>query len=287
VKVFISWSGAVSHQVALALRDWLPNVLQTVEPYVSSEDIDKGARWSTDISKELEDSSYGIICVTPDNIDAPWVNFEAGALSKSLERSRVAPFLFEVERTAVRGPLLQFQSTLVDREDLLKLVRSINKACEDHPLDEGRLDEIFGVWWPGLSERMEKIHRMGPTTDSPERPPDDVLAEVLELVRGQQTILANPEEILPPAYLSWAMTQVRWPDGGSWIEPDDPVWRILANRWRRLVEVVGEEREDVPAEIEKHVHATDRPIQHLTMLAMQTRRVRMAKRRPDDVAEDD
>jgi len=53
VKIFISWSGSLSRRVAEILRDWLPNVLQAVEPYVSSEDIDKGARWSVDISNEL------------------------------------------------------------------------------------------------------------------------------------------------------------------------------------------------------------------------------------------
>ena len=91
MKVFISWSGAISHQVALVLREWLPSVIQAVEPYVSSEDIDKGARWTTDISKELEASQYGILCVTPENIEAPWLNFEAGALSKTIDKSRVCP----------------------------------------------------------------------------------------------------------------------------------------------------------------------------------------------------
>lgn len=61
MKLFLSWSGETSHKVALVFRDWLPSVLQYIEPYVSSEDIDKGARWSTDIAHELEDSSYGII----------------------------------------------------------------------------------------------------------------------------------------------------------------------------------------------------------------------------------
>ena len=75
MKVFISWSGTTSHKVAVLLRDWLPSVIQSIEPYVSSEDIDKGARWSTDIAGELHASTYGLICVTKNNTEAPWINF--------------------------------------------------------------------------------------------------------------------------------------------------------------------------------------------------------------------
>ena len=100
MKVFISWSGNKSHKVAMIFREWLPSVIQSLEPYVSSEDIDKGARWSSDIAKELEDSTFGILCVT-------------------MDKSFVTPFLFDIKRSEVNGPILQFQSTVFEKEDML------------------------------------------------------------------------------------------------------------------------------------------------------------------------
>ena len=41
---------------------------------------------------ELENSTFGILCVTKDNINAPWLSFEAGALSKTMDKSFVSPF---------------------------------------------------------------------------------------------------------------------------------------------------------------------------------------------------
>ena len=99
MKVFISWSGDRSHKVALVLEEWLRSVIQAVEPYVSSKDIDKGARWFSDISVELEKADFGIVCITPENQKEPWIAFEAGALAKKLNQSRVCPFVIELGKT--------------------------------------------------------------------------------------------------------------------------------------------------------------------------------------------
>jgi hypothetical protein len=210
VKIFISWSGDVSLRVAKALRDWLPLVLQSVEPYVSSEDIDKGARWSSDIARELEASSYGILCVTPDNVDAPWLVFEAGALSKEIDKSHVSPFLFGLGLSDLRGPLLQFQATLYSEEDVRRLLMSIN-ACEPAPrLDESKMRTLFSVWWPKLQEELaplqETLAAAGSDSGRQEEEPSpgrvqSMLEEVLLLVRSQQKLLSTPQSLLPPEYL--------------------------------------------------------------------------------------
>lgn len=210
MKVFLSWSGHKSHQVALAFRDWLPSVIQSITPYVSSEDIDKGARWSTDITKELEDSTFGILCVTKDNLEAPWLLFEAGALSKMMDKAFVCPFIFDLKRAEVKGPILQFQSTIFEKEDVKKLLLTLNKACGDSGLKEELLTKTFEVWWPNLKETLDKIK--GESSEEEEISPEktfslEILEEILELTRTNQKLLRSPETLLPPNYLEFLFNE--------------------------------------------------------------------------------
>lgn len=100
MKVFISWSGEKSKVAALALRDWIPNIIQAAEPWMSEIDIGAGERWNPKVSGELKESNYGIVCLTKDNLDAAWIHFEIGALAKTVEDAFVCPSL-----TATQNPL--------------------------------------------------------------------------------------------------------------------------------------------------------------------------------------
>jgi hypothetical protein len=196
MKVFISWSGPLSHRVAIALKEWLPSVIQSVKPYVSSEDIDKGARWSTDIARELEASTYGIICLTKDNITAPWINFEAGALAKALDKSYVAPFLFDLKSSDVEGPLVQFQSVVNEESDVYKMITSINsKVDSEHRLEATHLRKYFDAWWPQLAKDLRTIHEeelnRAPRAEKTRRDPSEILEELLELARYQQRMISS------------------------------------------------------------------------------------------------
>lgn len=198
MKVFISWSGNKSHKVALVFRDWLPSVIQSIEPYVSSEDIDKGARWSTDIAKELEDSTFGLLCVTKENLEAPWLSFEAGALSKTMDKAFVSPFLFDIKRSEVKGPILQFQSTIFQKDDIKKLVCTLNKACGDGNITEARLDKAFDVWFPTLEDELNKIRNVKEDVsniqdNSTVSHSAEILEEILDLSRNNQKLLRSPD----------------------------------------------------------------------------------------------
>ena len=198
MKIFISWSGNASRAVAVALRQWLPSVLQTVQPYVSSEDIEKGARWSSEIAQQLTDTSFGVICVTKDNVGSPWINFEAGALSKSIDTSRVSPFLLDLRPADLVGPLSQFQATLPQLDDLTRLIRSINSFTEPQ-VDETRLSRSVEMWWPELEEQLKAIRSEGPLAEAePQRESPDMLKELLEITRGIQRRILRSETAEAP-----------------------------------------------------------------------------------------
>ena len=55
-----------------------------------------------------DECEYGIVCLTPHNLESPWILFESGALSKRVAHARVSPYLFGLKVADVTGPLSQF-----------------------------------------------------------------------------------------------------------------------------------------------------------------------------------
>lgn len=187
MKVFISWSGQQSKEIAEIFRTWIPGVIQAAKPYYSPSDIEKGTRWSSEIAKELESSKFGIICLTKDNLEAPWIMFEAGALSKNIDRSKVCPFLFGVEPADVQGPLVQFQAAKFEKVEVKKLMKSINADLSDQALVGDVFETVFDMWWPKLEERVAecmKAHASSKSKHGATRTEKDMLEELLALTRS-------------------------------------------------------------------------------------------------------
>ena len=141
MKVFISWSGEFSRKVAERLSVWIQIIIQTVDVFYSPEDIEKGENWGNRLSNELEESNFGVICLTPENATAPWIHFEAGALSKATD-SRVSAIMLGITPSDIKGPLARLQNTACNREDFFRLFQSINNSS-DSPLKPEILRNAF------------------------------------------------------------------------------------------------------------------------------------------------
>ena len=182
MKVFISWSGPQSKTIADAFRKWIPGVLQAVKPYFSPDDVVKGSRWSTEIAKELDASRVGLLIVTRENLAAPWLMFEAGALAENLEKSKVCPLLFGLEPTDITGPLVQFQGARFDVTEVKRVIKMINAELAE-ALPAEVLDQVFDMWWPKLDKEVQAILSTKAADVETPRPDRDLLEEVLALSR--------------------------------------------------------------------------------------------------------
>ena len=200
MKVFLSFSGKESRDIALALRDWLPKVIQAVKPFIS-EDIGKGERWSEELAEELNDTDFGIICITKYNSSMPWINFEAGAVSKAIPKAVrepwVVPFLFKTDRTEISAPLQQFQAATADKDGVFRMLVSLNNRLGKEQLTHDLLEQEFKTWWTELEGKLDKL-----IVDPPVAPPLPWLYTADRLTDRQEEI--NPKQI-------WVVTPHLYP----------------------------------------------------------------------------
>jgi TIR domain len=184
MKVFISWSGNRSREVANLLSDWLCCVIQASRPWISTRDLDRGSLWFGEINDQLKDTTVGIICLTQENKNRPWILFEAGALAKGLSTSRVCTLLIDLEPKDIEDPLAQFNHTFPTRDSVFGLVRTLNGTLGQASLDVRILEQVFSVYWPqfetNFKDVLSKTESAGPTKP---RPKEDVLGEILENTR--------------------------------------------------------------------------------------------------------
>lgn len=184
MKIFLSWSGERSKAVATIFADWIRCVLQAAEPWISTRDIDRGAVWFSEIGDQLNDVSMGIVFLTRENKDRPWILFESGALYKGLD-TRVCTLLIDLQPADVQAPLGQFNHTLPTAVSMRDLVHTLNNRVS-HPLDERILEQVFATYWPQFETKFRgAIEQTGAATAPPEpRTEQNLLAEILENTRS-------------------------------------------------------------------------------------------------------
>jgi hypothetical protein len=185
MKVFLSWSGDRSSEVAKLFNKWLPKVIQSLKPWLSTKDIGAGSLWDSELQKSLESHTMGMVFLTPENKEKPWVLFEAGALSKGLSMNRVFTVLMDLQASDfIDNPLSKFNHTFDTKESFKKLLQDIN-ALTESPLSDEILNDAFDKNIDSLLNDIKKIMLSKPTPATvPQVDGKDVLNEVLQTVRA-------------------------------------------------------------------------------------------------------
>lgn len=197
MKVFVSWSGRRSQLVAEALTRLLTKVIQSVEPFISTS-MDAGVKWNQVIAQNLDEHGIGILCVTPGNVGQPWLNYEAGALSRHLDDPghRVVPYLLDFGSAGdLKPPLSQFNAVTADRAGTWKLIQTLNRL-DQKPQPQDNLAETFEAFWPRFETELEQI-RISSAQPPARRSDSDKLDELLAI--GNQLLRRGDT----PDYNAW------------------------------------------------------------------------------------
>lgn len=156
MKVFISWSGSVSKKVAETLHEWLPILLPGLDPWMSHQDIEFGSKWLIELFGQLEDTHFGLICLTADNLNSPWMLFEAGAVAKQTKESRVVPLLYGVKKDQLPSPYRYFQAAFMHQKgDFFELVKQLNNHLGEEARNGKELETLFESVWPKINKEVE------------------------------------------------------------------------------------------------------------------------------------
>lgn len=182
MRVFISWSGEPSKSIARVLRDWLPTVVQHVEPWMSDEEIKSGTRWNDEVAKALDGTDFGIVCVTASNQHRPWLMFEAGALAKRLDVGRLVPLCIDLAPAEVTGPLEAFQARCLDETGMRRLVQDM-MILREKPPPQAQIGQLFQAMWPALESHVSEAKQQSPSPQNPQRTTEEMLEELVDRVR--------------------------------------------------------------------------------------------------------
>jgi len=121
-SVVICWSRSRSLAIAKRLEEELPKIDPAFLPW-TSDSIEKGTLWFDELHKRLKSAKVGLYIITPENNGTAWINYEAGYL----HRAGVVGFglVFALPKTAVQGPMAQFQVTETTGRDLKRFLEDL------------------------------------------------------------------------------------------------------------------------------------------------------------------
>ena len=147
-RLFISWSGENSKQIARGLKTVLEESFfnnTDLECFVSDVDISAGDDWSRKIKNELHNCKLGIVCITKENLRAPWIYFESGAIIS--HKIKLIPLLISCDYKSLQNTPLAYQNmvNLYDQEKFIQMIILINKELKLSNISKENLRKLVKI----------------------------------------------------------------------------------------------------------------------------------------------
>ena len=152
----------------------------------------------------------------------------------------VVPILFGLKHSDVQQPLSMFQSALFEKEDIFRVVKSINGAAGSNAREERQLETVFDSFWPRLDEaikpKLAKLRSTLPRHEQKKLEHDRILEELLLLARQQSRILSNPAGLVGEEILALLLRLTHEPDGTALrlVHKERDLVLALCGRWGKL-----------------------------------------------------
>ncbi len=190
-RIFLSWSGALSQRVATFLHEWLPTVIQGIDPWISTRSIFAGDYWHRAITDNLRLSNIGIVVVTMANQESTWLNYETGALAQSVTTrdGAVMPLLVGLSVEDLTGPMKNLQVNTLDEAGMRNVLAVVNEHAQPK-LSEKALEREFKLKWTELeNEIADALAALGGGSVSAPTLPvalPDLTVEIVGVARAYQ-----------------------------------------------------------------------------------------------------
>lgn len=198
LRVFVSWSTEPSREIAEAFQILLRKCVQSAEGWVSSRDIRPFSVWSQELDDQLAELVLGVLVITQDNLTAPWMLYEAGALANRATGGigGITCLLVDVRPTNVPQPLGRFQNVPVSREGVFELLLRIGELAP-YPVVADDLSTMLEAHWAAFAAAVDAARpKIGKPAADGERSERAVLEEILTLVRDTSARPSRWVEIL-------------------------------------------------------------------------------------------
>ena len=226
----ISWSGRRSQLIARALKSWLRCFDPEFDPWMSTTDLTAGKPWSDELLHYLETADAGILCITPENLNSPWLIFEAGALSRN---QTVIPYLIDVSPDDLPSPLQRFQAAAATEDGTLRILKALGLRTAKPSMTV----LLFEKLWPKLSRVIALSNAPNPKS------PAKILQDLDDFREARRSLKLLEVEFSPKSVSGGQPLQIEYV-----IRTDVPGIRVWlgAAICGRLGEWYNNQEEDLP-----------------------------------------